>query len=77
MFQDACSRMKFPQIDGVAIKCCAKVDRLEPELHDPSGATPEWHGPGVSAGSSPVSGKDGCGGQIPALLQVVVDEVLQ
>src|SRR5664279_4577991 len=62
--------------DGVAVKLCAEVHRLEPQLHDSSNATAEGHRPYIAAAGHPVGGNDGLQGDVIPLLQVVVQEVL-
>src|SRR5258705_5640914 len=76
-------------MDCVAVEVHCDVDRLIPETHDASRTTAKGHRPHASAGgviprgrfacglTMPVRGDDRRGGQIPTLLHVVVDEVLQ
>src|SRR5260370_7021779 len=74
---------------GVAIEVQREVDGLIPETHDASYTAADGHRPYASAGSvisggrfaatlaSPVRGDDGSGVNVPTLLQVVGDKVLQ
>src|SRR5260370_6111118 len=74
---------------GVAIEVQREVDGLIPEAHDASYTAADGHRPHASAGSvisggrfaatlaSPVRGDDGSGVNVPTLLQVVGDKVLQ
>src|ERR1035441_5220509 len=64
-------------IRGVAKKLCGDVHRLKSDLHDSSHATTERHGPYVAAARSPVGGEDGRRGDVPTMLHVVVNGVLQ
>src|SRR5271169_184190 len=38
---------------------------------------PPWHRPRVAVGCPPMGGEDGLAGEIPALLHVVVDKILE
>src|SRR5579871_1776315 len=58
-------------------KLCLEIHRLVPEFHDSSNPAPQGHRPNISTPRFPIGGDDRLPGEIPALLQVVVDEVLQ
>ena len=63
----------------VAIGLNADIHWLKSKLHDSSYAATEWHRPHTPArrGRVPVGGEDRLRGEVPALFEVVVDEVLQ
>src|SRR5258705_11902071 len=76
-------------MDGVAVEVQREVDGLISETHDASYTTADGHRPHASARSvisggrfaatlaSPVCGDDGSGVNVPTLLQVIGDKVLQ
>ncbi len=76
-------------MDGVAVEVCRDVDRLDAETHDTADASAKGDGPsaswrgvisvsGVAVGLVvPVCRDDWAAVYVPALLQVVGDEVLQ
>src|SRR5258707_1373343 len=54
-----------------------EIHRLVAELHDSSDATSERDSPDVFVGAFPIGGEDRLHGEVPTLLHVVVDEVLE
>jgi len=64
---------------GIAVSLNVDIHGLKSKFHDSSHAAAERHRPNASTGCSrvPVGCNDRLRGQIPALFQVVVDEVLQ
>ncbi len=64
-------------MDSISVELRGDVHRLESELHDSSYAPAEGNRPDAPARRSPVGGDDWRGGEIPALLHVVVDEPLK
>src|SRR5271154_3432714 len=64
-------------MDSVTVELEANVDRLGSQFHDASDAAAERHDPSAAVGHFPVSGEGGLPGEIPTLLQVVVDEILK
>src|ERR1700745_3816090 len=61
----------------VAIKLCGKSYRLESKFHNSPPTAAKRHYPLTATRSFPVRGEGGLPSDVPALLQVVVDEVLQ
>ena len=61
----------------VSIELGSEGDRLESKFHNSSNTTTEGHYPSTATGSFPVRRKCRLPGEVPALLQVVIDEVLQ
>ena len=64
-------------MNGVAIKLSAEGHRLVSELHDSPQAAAIRHRPCVAIRRFPVCRQSGLPSDVPALLEVVVDEILQ
>src|ERR1700685_158671 len=64
-------------MDGISVELCGDVHRLEFDLHDSSHSAAKGHCPDAAARRSPVRGDNRRGGEVPALLHVVVDEPLE
>src|SRR5271169_4667968 len=64
-------------MNSVAIKLRGKRYGLVSEFHDSSHPAAKGHRPLVATGGLPVRGKRGLPSDVPTLLQIVVDEILQ
>lgn len=61
----------------IAVELSREVDWLVPEFHDASDTAAERDSPDISATRFPIRGDDRLHGDVPALFQVVVNEILQ
>jgi len=64
-------------MNSVAIKLRCERDRLVPDFHNSSHSAAKRHGPSVAIGSFPVRRQSWLPSNVPALLQVVIDEILE
>jgi hypothetical protein len=65
------------RMDGISVKHCRDIQWLKSELHDAARAPPTGHRPHIPRRSLPIRINYWRRRQVPAPLQVVVDEVLQ
>src|SRR5580698_30395 len=64
-------------MNGVAVELKSKVHRLRSQFHDASNAAAQRHDPSTAVGHLPVGGDGRLPSEVVALLQVVVDEILE
>jgi len=64
-------------MNRVPVELCGQRHRLIPKLHNSSQASAKRNGPRVAIRGFPVRCQGWLPGDEPALLQVVIDEVLQ
>jgi len=63
--------------NGVAVELNADVHGLSAQAHDAAKAAAEGNSPTIRVGYLPVRGEGGLPGDVVALGQVVIDEILQ